>query len=63
MTSDQYYRVAIKYRWYWNGVVEQSGYFWAGTHEMFFSMRNGDLSSWLTGAIGDYCHMDVDRWS
>jgi hypothetical protein len=53
-----YYRIAIKYRWYWNGVVEASQFNYAGVHTQFFTQDfgNGVTSIWY-GNTGDWCYM------
>ena len=63
VTSDAYYRVAVKYRWYWNGAVEQTQYKWAGTHTMHFAIFSATGYSMWNGDSGDWCHMNVDRAS
>ena len=51
-----YWRVAVYYRWYWNGAVVKTDYQWAGTHEQTFvrTFPDGSFQSWL-GDSGDYC--------
>jgi hypothetical protein len=52
----RYYRVAVRYRWYWNGAVYQSAYTWAGTHvqQFFKDLPSGGFSMWQ-GDTGNYC--------
>ena len=52
-----YYRIAIKYAWYWNGLVEQSQYAWAGVHTQFFTHTNGSVTTMGYGITGDYCYI------
>jgi hypothetical protein len=59
--TTSYYRVAIRYRWYWNNTVEQTGYVWAGTHLMEFVIDSGGLFGMSYGDSGDWCHMNVAR--
>jgi hypothetical protein len=53
-----YYRVAVRYRWYWNGAVEQSDYQWAGTHFQTYvrTYPGGTWDVWR-GDSGSYCKL------
>jgi len=54
----KYYRVAIMYRWFWNGGVEASDLAWAGTHTQFFTQDFGNgVTSMGYGTTGDWCYM------
>lgn len=55
--SPGYYKIAIRYQWYWNNAVEHSQFEWAGVHNQFFSKTAGSLSWNWSGASGDYCYM------
>ncbi|MDX6510900.1 MAG: hypothetical protein QOE36_404 [Gaiellaceae bacterium] len=48
-----YYRIAIRYQWYWNGVVERSQFNWAGVHKQFFTKPG----VWGNGSTGDWCYI------
>ena len=52
-----YWKVAIAYRWFWNGVPEVTQLEWAGVHTQFFVQNNGSVSSMWYGTTGSYCYM------
>src|SRR5436190_7492026 len=57
-SGGHYYRVAIKYRWYWNGGVEALQFNYAGVHSQFFTQDLGnDTTSMWYGNTGDWCYM------
>jgi hypothetical protein len=56
--AGKYYRVAIAYRWFWNGGVEASQFTWAGTHTQFITQDLGNsVTSMGYGTTGDWCYM------
>src|SRR5215208_1170521 len=55
-TGASYWRVSIKYRWYWNGTVSRFQHIWAGTHQLLF-MRDGYQPTW--GNSGNFCYLYV----
>lgn len=57
---DGYYRVAMFYRWYWNGRVEHTLYRWAGTHSVVYDIDSPTGFELWYGDTGDYCDMTVD---
>jgi hypothetical protein len=56
--TGRYYRIAILYKWYWNGGVEASQLSWAGVHTQFITQDFGNnVTSMGYGTTGDWCYM------
>lgn len=58
LTGAFYWRVSIKYRWYWGSTVSRVQHLWAGTHQLFF-VRDGYTPVWSTA--GSYCLLNITR--
>jgi hypothetical protein len=52
-----YWRVAVAYKWFWNGIAEVSQFDWAGVHSQFFVQNNGSMTSMWSGTTGSYCYI------
>lgn len=52
-----YYRIAVKYRWYWNGSLERYQFAWAGTHTQFFTKSVNATTNMWYGNTGSYCYI------
>jgi hypothetical protein len=55
--AGSYWRVAIAYNWFWNGVAERSQFTWAGVHSQFFVQNFSNGSSMWSGTTGDWCYI------
>jgi hypothetical protein len=55
--SGSYWRVAIAYNWFWNGVAERSQFNWAGVHSQFFVQNVANSSTMWSGTTGDWCYI------